>query len=170
MYSVSVLQMKMMILTRTRHLLVIVYAPREKCIFRIIMKEFLFSILFISLSSNLKLSIYIFIMSVRHVFVDFQFMFVKRSCSRPRTQEDSSKYAVQGAQNLYESPRIGAPGTNTYVSSLTSNQCNILEQSKCWEKHSDEGLHWPMIILEKQWRLWKSSLLYIKLIWILVHP
>ncbi len=32
-YSVSVLQMKMMILTRTRHLLIIVYAPREKCIF-----------------------------------------------------------------------------------------------------------------------------------------
>ncbi len=32
-YSVSVLQMKMMILTRTRHLLIIVYMPREKCIF-----------------------------------------------------------------------------------------------------------------------------------------
>ncbi len=42
---------------------------------RIIMKEF-------SLSSNLKLSIDIFIMSVRHVFADFRFIFVKCSCSR----------------------------------------------------------------------------------------
>ncbi len=49
---------------------------------RIIMKEFLFSIWFISLSSNLKLSIDIFIMSVRHVFADFRFIFVKCSCSR----------------------------------------------------------------------------------------
>ncbi len=48
----------------------------------IIMKEFLFSICFISLSSNLQLSIDIFIMSVRHVFAEFQFIFVKRSCSR----------------------------------------------------------------------------------------
>ncbi len=40
------------------------------------------SIWFISLSSNLKLSIYIFIMSVRHVFADFRFIFVKCSCSR----------------------------------------------------------------------------------------
>ncbi len=47
------------------------------------MKEFLFSIRFISLSSNLKLSIDIFIMSVRHVFADFRLIFVKRSCSRP---------------------------------------------------------------------------------------
>ncbi len=46
------------------------------------MKEFLFSIWFISLSSNLKLSIDIFIMSVRHVFADFRFIFVKCSCSR----------------------------------------------------------------------------------------
>ncbi len=46
------------------------------------MKEFLFSIRFISLSSNLKLSIDIFIMSVRHVFADFWFIFVKCSCSR----------------------------------------------------------------------------------------
>ncbi len=51
---------------------------------RIIMKEFLFlfSIWFISLSSNLKLSIDIFIMSVSHVFTDFRFIFVKCSCSR----------------------------------------------------------------------------------------
>ncbi len=51
---------------------------------RIIMKEFLFlfSIWFISLSSNLKLSIDIFIMSVSHVFADFRFIFVKYSCSR----------------------------------------------------------------------------------------
>ncbi len=39
----------------------------------IIMKEFLFSICFISLSSNLKLSIYIFIMSVRHVGYSLSF-------------------------------------------------------------------------------------------------
>ncbi len=39
---------------------------------RIIMKEFLFSIWFISLSSNLKLSIDICIMSVSHVFTDFR--------------------------------------------------------------------------------------------------
>ncbi len=38
------------------------------------MKEFLLSIWFISLSSNLKLSIDIFIMSV---FADFRFIFVK---------------------------------------------------------------------------------------------
>ncbi len=49
---------------------------------RIIMKEFLFSIWFISLSSNLKLSIDIFIMYVSHVFADFRFIFVKCSCSR----------------------------------------------------------------------------------------
>ncbi len=49
---------------------------------RIIMKEFLFSIWFISFSSNLKLSIDIFIMPVRHVFADFRFIFVKCSCSR----------------------------------------------------------------------------------------
>ncbi len=49
---------------------------------RIIMKEFLFSIWFISLSSNLNLSIDIFIMSVSHVFTDFRFIFVKCSCSR----------------------------------------------------------------------------------------
>ncbi len=49
---------------------------------RIIMKEFLFSIWFISLSSNLKLSIDIFILSVSHVFADFRFIFVKCSCSR----------------------------------------------------------------------------------------
>ncbi len=48
---------------------------------QIIMKEFLFSIWFISLSSNLKLSIDIFIMSVSHVFADFRFI-VKCSCSR----------------------------------------------------------------------------------------
>ncbi len=39
---------------------------------RIIMKEFLFSTWFISLSSNLKLSIDIFIMSLSHVFVDLR--------------------------------------------------------------------------------------------------
>ncbi len=48
----------------------------------IIMKEFLILIYFILLSSNLKLSIYIFVMSVRHVFAEFRFIFVKRSCSR----------------------------------------------------------------------------------------
>ncbi len=48
----------------------------------IIMKEFLFSICFISLSSNLKISVDIFIMSVSHEFAEFRFIFVKRSCSR----------------------------------------------------------------------------------------
>ncbi len=37
---------------------------------------------FISLSSNLKLSIDIFVMSVRHVFAEFRLIYVKRSCSR----------------------------------------------------------------------------------------
>ncbi len=46
------------------------------------MKEFCFRFRFISLSSNLKISIDIFIMSVSHVFADFRFIFVKRSCSR----------------------------------------------------------------------------------------
>ena len=40
------------------------------------MKEFLFSICFISLSNHLKLSIDIFIMSVRHVFTEFRFIFL----------------------------------------------------------------------------------------------
>ncbi len=73
--------MKLPILTR--HLL-IRRAFREKCIFMDYdyMKEFLFLICFISLSSNLKLSIEIFIMSVRHVFAEFRFIFVKRSYSR----------------------------------------------------------------------------------------
>ncbi len=51
---------------------------------RIIMKEFLFSIWFISLSSNLNLSIDTFIMSVRHVFADFRFIFVTRSYTKRR--------------------------------------------------------------------------------------
>ncbi len=59
---------------------------REKCIFTDnIMEEFF--ICFISLSSNLKLSIDIFIMSVRQVFAEFLFIFVKSSCSRPRRQK-----------------------------------------------------------------------------------
>ncbi len=58
---------------------------------RIIMKEFLFSIWFISLSSNLKLSIDIFIMSVSHVFADFRFIFVKCSCSR---QDGTSLFSL----------------------------------------------------------------------------
>ncbi len=64
--------MKMMILTR--HLL-IRHAFREKCIFCV------FDCIYF-VNSNLKLSIDIFIMSVRHVFADFRFIFVKRSCSR----------------------------------------------------------------------------------------
>ncbi len=38
----------------------------------------------ISLSDHLKLSIDIFIMSVRHIFAQLRFIFKKRSCSRPR--------------------------------------------------------------------------------------
>ncbi len=41
-----------------------------------------------SLDSNLKFSIDIFIMYVRHVFADFRFIFVKRSCSRLRRQKE----------------------------------------------------------------------------------
>ncbi len=41
------------------------------------MKVFLFP-----LDSNLKFSIDIFIMSVRHIFADFRLIFVKHSCSR----------------------------------------------------------------------------------------
>ncbi len=53
-------------------------AFREKCIFTDYNERvfvFVFD-LFISLSSNLKLSIDIFIMSVSHVFTDFRFIFV----------------------------------------------------------------------------------------------
>ncbi len=75
--------MKLLILTRR---LLIRSAFREKCIFidydQDYNKEFLFSIFFISLSDHLKLSIDIFIMSVRHVFAQLRFIFVKRSCSR----------------------------------------------------------------------------------------
>ncbi len=69
----------MKILTRR---LLIRLAFREKCIFTDYNESLLFSIWFISLSSNLKLSIDIFIMSVSHVFADFWFIFVKCSCSR----------------------------------------------------------------------------------------
>ncbi len=48
---------------------------------KIIIKEFCFQFFF-SLSDNLKLSVDIFVMSVRHVFAEFRFIFVKRSCSR----------------------------------------------------------------------------------------
>ncbi len=44
----------------------------------IIIKELFF--FFFSLSGNLKLSIDIFVMSVRHVFAEFRFIFVKHSC------------------------------------------------------------------------------------------
>ncbi len=54
----------------------------------IIMKDFLFSICWISLSSHLKLSIDIHIMSARQVFVEFRFIFVKRSCSRLKRQKE----------------------------------------------------------------------------------
>ncbi len=78
-FSVAKMKNQIMILTPISSL----DAPLERSASsRIIMKEFLFSIWFISLSSNLKLSIYIFIMSVSHVFADFRFIFVKCSCSR----------------------------------------------------------------------------------------
>ncbi len=65
----------------TRHLL-IRRAFREKCIFTDYNERVFVFDWFISLSSNLKLSIDIFIMSVSHVFADFRFIFVKCSCSR----------------------------------------------------------------------------------------
>ncbi len=71
--------MKMMILTC--HLL-IRRAFRQKCIFTDYNGKSLFLIRFISLSSNLKISIDTFIMSVSHVFADFRFIYVKRSSSR----------------------------------------------------------------------------------------
>ncbi len=80
-FSVAKMKNQIMILTPISSL----DAPLERSASsRIIMKEFLFlfSIWFISLSSNLKLSIDIFIMSVSHVFADFRFIFVKCSCSR----------------------------------------------------------------------------------------
>ncbi len=81
MFSVAKMKNQIMILTPISSL----DAPLERSASsRIIMKEFLFlfSIWFISLSSNLKLSIDIFIMSVSHVFADFRIIFVKCSCSR----------------------------------------------------------------------------------------
>ncbi len=48
------------------------------------MKEFFGGILIIYFCSNLKLSIDIYIMSVRKIFAEFRFIFKKRSCSRPR--------------------------------------------------------------------------------------
>ncbi len=80
-FSVAKMKNQMMILTPISSL----DSPLERSASsRIIMKEFLFlfSIWFISLSSNLNLSIDIFIMSVSHVFADFRFIFVKCSCSR----------------------------------------------------------------------------------------
>ncbi len=66
----------------TCHLL-IRRAFREKCIFMdydFDYNEIVF--VFNSLSSNLKLSIDIFIMYLRHVFAELRFIFVKRSSSR----------------------------------------------------------------------------------------
>ncbi len=71
----------------TRHLLIRRVFRMASLRIMIIMKEFLFSVSFLSLSSNLKLSIDIFIMSVRHAFAEFRLIFVKRSCSRPRRQK-----------------------------------------------------------------------------------
>ncbi len=65
-----------------------VFAP---CIFTDYNERVFVLIWFISLSSNLKLSIDIFIMSVRHVFADFRFIFVKRSCSR---RDSASLYSL----------------------------------------------------------------------------
>ncbi len=56
----------------TRHLLIRRVFRMASLRIMIIMKEFLFSICFISSSSILKLSIDIFIMSVRHAFADVQ--------------------------------------------------------------------------------------------------
>ncbi len=67
------MKMKMMILTRR---LLIRRAFREKCIFTDYdynERVFVFDLIY-SLSSNLKLSIDIFIMSVRHVFTGFRFI------------------------------------------------------------------------------------------------
>ncbi len=68
-------------IVRIHHLL-IGRTFKEKCIFtdNDYTKEFFY--LFILLSGNLKLSVDIFIMSVRQVFTVFWFIFVKRSCSR----------------------------------------------------------------------------------------
>ncbi len=70
---------------------------------RTIMKEFLFSIWFISLSSNLKLSIDIFIMSVSHVFTDFRFIFVKCSCSR---RDSTSLFSLFYKNNFIQGSRL----------------------------------------------------------------
>ncbi len=80
-FSVAKMKNQIMILTPISSL----DSPLERSASsRIIMKEFLFlfSIWLISLSSNLKLYIDIFIMSVSHVFADFRFIFVTYSCSR----------------------------------------------------------------------------------------
>ncbi len=62
------------------HHLIIRCAFRKKCIFTdYIMKEFLFWIWIILFCSRLKLSIDIFIMSVRKIFAEFRCIFVKRS-------------------------------------------------------------------------------------------
>ncbi len=75
--------MKLLILTRR---LLIRSAFREKCIFIDYDQDynkrvFVFNF-FILLSDNLRLSIDIFIMSVRHVFAQLRFIFVKHSYSR----------------------------------------------------------------------------------------
>ncbi len=49
------------------------------------MKEFFGGIIYFC--SNLKLSIDIYIMSVRKIFAEFRFTFKKPSCSRPRRQK-----------------------------------------------------------------------------------
>ncbi len=111
-FSVAKMKNQIMILTPISSL----DAPLERSASsRIIMKEFLFlfSIWFISLSSNLKLSIYIFIMSVSHVFADFRFIFVKCSCSRRDSTSLFSLFYkiilyIQGSRldHFFESVRV----------------------------------------------------------------
>ncbi len=117
---------------------------------RIIMKEFLFSIWFISLSSHLKLSIDIFIMSVRHVFADFRFIFVKCSCSR---RDGTSLFSLFYKIILYIQGSRLRPKCDHFLSvrvkiwrglTCASAWSALLKSAHCQPQHivAGERFHW----------------------------
>ncbi len=122
---------------------------------RIIMKEFLFSIWFISFS-NLKLSIDIFIMSVSHVFADFRFIFVKCSCSR---WDGTSLFSLFYKIILYIQGSRLRPKCDHWSKNLTwSHLCQCMvcaapKQARCQPQHivAGERFHWSGASFSRAW-------------------
>ncbi len=143
-FSVAKMKNQMKILT---HLL-IRRAFREKCIFTDYNERVfvLLSIWFISLSINLKLSIDIFIMSVRHVFADFRFIFVTCSCSRRDSTSLFSLFYkiilyIQGSRlrPFFESVRVKIWSGRTCVTHRGREQSRSSVYAEWARQHEREG-------------------------------